>query len=235
MNTLAIDTCDRRGSVSVRIDGRTHGLQIHAEEDYSSWLLPAVERSLGAARKNFTDLNLLAVATGPGSFTGVRIGLVAVKAWAEVYGIPVVGVSRLEASPAQFRARAGSRQAMTPTEGRFSRDFFADPQANLSGKAMNSSLPTGILSLVREQTSGDTVHWVSLDPNLIGQCGSSEAQPAAEQTFWPAAGRLVNFIGEIGEERAAHRQCSNILELDANYVRRSDAEIFWKGPAHRAG
>src|SRR5437667_9615897 len=42
-----------------------------------------------------------AVAAGPGSFTGVRVGLTSVKAWAEVYGKPVAGVSRLEAFAAQ--------------------------------------------------------------------------------------------------------------------------------------
>lgn len=235
MNTLAIDTCDRRGSVSVRIDGRTYGLQIHAEEDYSSWLLPAVERSLGAARRNFSDLNLLAVATGPGSFTGVRIGLVAVKAWAEVYGIPVVGVSRLEALARSVQSEGWIAASYDAHRGQIFAGLFRRSSGRFERQGDELVItPQEFLSLVREQTSGDTVRWVSLDPNLIGQCGSSEAPPA-EQIFWHADGRLVNFIAEIGEERAARGECSNVLELDANYVRRSDAEIFWKGPAHRAG
>src|SRR5579862_1932746 len=95
--TLGIDTCEARGSVAVRKDGALKSVQRHeSAEDYSSWLLPAVERGLAAAGAGVRDVQLLAVASGPGSFTGVRVGLTAVKAWAELFGIKVVGVSRLE-------------------------------------------------------------------------------------------------------------------------------------------
>src|SRR5258706_2612273 len=47
------------------------------------------------------DVGAYAVAAGPGSFTGVRVGLTTVKAWAEVYGKRIVAVSRLEALAAE--------------------------------------------------------------------------------------------------------------------------------------
>src|SRR5882762_4244580 len=67
-----------------------------SQEEYSSWLLPAVRECLKGSEVHMEDLDAYAVAAGPGSFTGVRVGLTAVKAWAEVYGIPIVAVSRLE-------------------------------------------------------------------------------------------------------------------------------------------
>src|SRR5271168_1066351 len=98
MISLSIDTCDSRGSIAVRRDGIAVVSRRHeSTEEYSSWLLPAVDSARRDTSISFRDLNLIAVATGPGSFTGVRVGLTVAKAWGEVYGVALVGVSRLEA------------------------------------------------------------------------------------------------------------------------------------------
>src|SRR6516164_6463563 len=108
MITLALDTSESRGSVAVRRDGRTVAVRLHGgTADYSSWLLGAVEDTLREAVATMPSGQLLAVSTGPGSFTGVRVGLVTVKAWAEVYGTRVVGVSRLESM-----VRVGERSGL---------------------------------------------------------------------------------------------------------------------------
>src|ERR1700745_1447675 len=98
MLILALDTCDSNGSVAVLRD--TEVLQTHAHEtgeDYSSWLLNAISDLLRAAGLALSEMDAYAVTAGPGSFTGVRVGLTTVKAWAEVYGKPVAAVSRLAA------------------------------------------------------------------------------------------------------------------------------------------
>ena len=98
MNLLALDTCDARGSVSVlRDDEVLQTVEHDTSDDYSIWLLPAIDRALQASGLAFADIDVYVAASGPGSFTGVRVGLTTVKAWAEVTGRPVVGVSRLEA------------------------------------------------------------------------------------------------------------------------------------------
>jgi len=66
------------------------------EEDYSSWLFAAVSEVLKKAGVRMAEVDAFGVASGPGSFTGSRIGLTTVKAWGEVYGRPIVAVSRLE-------------------------------------------------------------------------------------------------------------------------------------------
>ncbi|HEX9344463.1 MAG TPA: tRNA (adenosine(37)-N6)-threonylcarbamoyltransferase complex dimerization subunit type 1 TsaB, partial [Candidatus Acidoferrum sp.] len=87
MIVLAIDTCDSRGGVAVLRDEAVLKIVAHeSQEDYSSWLLPAVRECLLAGRLQMEDVDAYAVAAGPGSFTGVRVGLTTVKAWAEVYG-----------------------------------------------------------------------------------------------------------------------------------------------------
>ena len=98
MNLLALDTCDARGSVSVLRDAEVLQTVEHdTADDYSIWLLPAIDRALHASGLVFADVDVYVAASGPGSFTGVRVGLTTVKAWAEVTGKPIVGVSRLEA------------------------------------------------------------------------------------------------------------------------------------------
>src|SRR5271168_5248823 len=67
------------------------------DQDYSIWLLPAVEQALQSAGHEMADVELYAAAAGPGSFTGIRIALTTVKAWNEVFHRPIASVSRLEA------------------------------------------------------------------------------------------------------------------------------------------
>src|ERR1700733_1217289 len=108
MNLLALDTCDARGSVSVlRDDEVLQSVEHDTSDDYSIWLLPAIDRALQASGLAFADIDVYVAASGPGSFTGVRVGLTTVKAWAEVTGRPVVGVSRLEALATQAAPAAG--------------------------------------------------------------------------------------------------------------------------------
>ena len=95
MLVLAIDSCDARGSLAV-VEGQTAlaVLAHETSEDYSTWLLPAVNRVLQAAGRRFADIEVYAAAAGPGSFTGIRIALTTVKAWNEVFQRPIAGVSR---------------------------------------------------------------------------------------------------------------------------------------------
>ena len=77
---------------------RFQGVEEHStEEDYSSWLLPAIKRLLSQFAVSLAELDSYAVCAGPGSFTGLRVGLTTVKAWAEIYCKPIVALSRLEA------------------------------------------------------------------------------------------------------------------------------------------
>ncbi len=102
MIVLAIDTCEARGSVAVLNDDAVLRVEAHTSaEEYSSWLLAAVDLALQFAKSNLDEVEVFAAASGPGSFTGVRIGLTTVKAWSEVFEKPIVALSRLEAVAAQ--------------------------------------------------------------------------------------------------------------------------------------
>jgi len=78
---LALDTCDSNGSVAILRNAQVLQTQAHeAGEDYSSWLLNAINELLKGVGLVLSEVDAYAVAAGPGSFTGVRVGLTTAKA-----------------------------------------------------------------------------------------------------------------------------------------------------------
>src|SRR6202158_512202 len=105
MLILAIDTSTRAGSIALLRD-RQALAEIAAREDtpYSTRLFRDLELLQSRAQFRMDQIDVFAVAAGPGSFTGLRVGLTAVKAWAEVHQKPIAAISGLEAIAAQGNA-----------------------------------------------------------------------------------------------------------------------------------
>ncbi|AKF04340.1 tRNA (adenosine(37)-N6)-threonylcarbamoyltransferase complex dimerization subunit type 1 TsaB [Sandaracinus amylolyticus] len=93
MRTLAIDTSGDLGVVAIT-DGGEVRVEMHTRvrSRHGETLLPTIERALALAELDVAAIDLLAVGLGPGSFTGVRIGVSTVKGLALARGTPVVGV-----------------------------------------------------------------------------------------------------------------------------------------------
>ena len=97
MRVLAIDTTTTRGSVALVEDGQVAGqLRVITADGHSRWLLPAVEQLLHQQGLAVLELDGFAVATGPGSFTGQRVGIATVQGLALGTSRPCVGLSALE-------------------------------------------------------------------------------------------------------------------------------------------
>jgi tRNA threonylcarbamoyladenosine biosynthesis protein TsaB len=234
--TLAIDTCDPRGSVAVRRGGTTAALSLHkGNTDYSAWLLLAVEKALFKAGTKWEQIDLLAIATGPGSFTGLRVGLTTVKAWAEVYGKPIVGVSRLEVMARSQRIATNFVAACyNAHRGQLFAGLYCTSSAGLSRVGDERVVsPEESVELIESEAGKERVTWISLDPELITNLDTWKQRIARGDSMQVCAPDLATSIGILAEERALRGEFSDPLALDANYVRRSDAEIFWKGPPSR--
>jgi len=189
-------------------------------------------------------VELYAAAAGPGSFTGVRVGLTTVKAWCEVYRKPVVGISRLEALALCGRPKTRRAGAARGGPADLWAAFYDAQRGQIFGalyrevsrrlKRIGDEMviaPEAFLELAAREAEEGVIHWVSLDARIItGLNGWSERQRRGDD-IQERSPELAGEIGRIAEERAARGEFSDPLELDANYVRRSDAEIFWKGPA----
>lgn len=232
---LSIDTCDSRGSVALLRDDAVLGLIPHeAKDEYSSWLLPAVNEVLKTAGLAMKDVGGYVVAAGPGSFTGVRVGLTTVKAWVEVHGKRVAAMSRLEGIAAQA-ANPGNYVAafVDAQRGQVFGAIYREEGGDFAivGEEMVIA-PGAFAETVAELTDGKKVAWVSPDAALV------EAEPAWKERdkrgerIVRASPTLAGIIGRIGMRRLQGGKATDALGLDANYVRRSDAEIFWKGAAH---
>src|ERR1041385_8227775 len=95
---LAIETATRAGSVAVARGGSVLALREgDASISHSMNLIEMIDAVLREAGALLADVDVFAVAVGPGSFTGLRIGLATMKAFAEVNQGPVVGISTLAA------------------------------------------------------------------------------------------------------------------------------------------
>lgn len=232
---LSIDTCDSRGGVALLREDAVLGLIPHeTREEYSSWLLPAVNEVLKEVGVSMKDVSGYAVAAGPGSFTGVRVGLTTVKAWAEVYGKPVATISRLEGIAAQTADPAEYVAAFVDAQrGQVFGVLYQRECDNLSKLGEEVVIaPGNFVEMAGELANGKKVSWISPDPALIEADSAWKERAQQSETIERASATLAGIIGRIGMRRLQDGKATDALGLDANYVRRSDAEIFWKGAAH---
>ena len=108
MLTFALDTSSPAGSIAALEDQRVIGtLSTRTDETYSSRMFRHIEFLLGELSLTLEQFDLFAVTAGPGSFTGLRVGLAAVKGWAEVYNRPIAAIGVLECIAVQSRSSAG--------------------------------------------------------------------------------------------------------------------------------
>jgi tRNA threonylcarbamoyladenosine biosynthesis protein TsaB len=233
---LALDTCDSRGSVAVLRDDEVLKAIPHAgTEDYSSWVLPSVEKALKASGLSTRDIDIFAVASGPGSFTGVRMGLTTVKAWSEAFGTKIASVSRLEAMAVQ--AAAGGQYVAAFVDAHRDQVFgglYRREGPELSPvKDEMLAAPAEFLDWVKERSMNGRVRWISMDPEKMTALEGWRARTAEGESVEVSTSVLAPLIGRIGQQRALQGRLTDALGLDAQYLRRPDAEVFWKGRTSR--
>ncbi len=98
MKILAVSTSSNNCSVALLEDDNIiKELNICNEKTHSEKFMPLIDELLSETKTTLSDINLIAVDNGPGSFTGIRIGIATIKAIAEFRNIPIVACSSLEA------------------------------------------------------------------------------------------------------------------------------------------
>jgi tRNA threonylcarbamoyladenosine biosynthesis protein TsaB len=212
---LAIDTTHELGSLALVRAGETEletvdEVVLRAPTGFAHVLYGHIEELL---RRNGVDLaavDCFAAASGPGSFTGVRVGLACVKGLAEALGKPAAAVSNLRAI-ASFGAAPLRAAVLDARRGEVYGAVYdaaggiVAPEMVAPFDAWLASLPAGEMEFV---TSGFL-------PQLAGTRFADARVVTAPEALAAAIGRLAG----AGGDPAA---------LDANYVRRSDAELLWK-------
>jgi tRNA threonylcarbamoyladenosine biosynthesis protein TsaB len=229
---LAIDTCGPSGSVALgRLEGGSVEVlgQIELEgRSYSSTLVAAVGELLAQSGVALRDLGAIVAVNGPGSFTGVRVGLSAVKGLAEGARIPVAAVSRLEVLAAKTGVASAALDAHRHEVFlRIDEDDRVPPVPRIWGPGKPHP-STGHSS--RELLAGAHELAAIAPPSRIALC--DEAAALLLGSAWPAA-ELVRTEAPTAAD--ALRLCAprvlagdfvDLALLDGHYLRRSDAEIF---------
>jgi tRNA threonylcarbamoyladenosine biosynthesis protein TsaB len=218
MFVLGIDTCGPAGSVALGslTNNRIEILsQIGLEgRTYSATLVAAIADVLGQNGLELGQVGCIVVVSGPGSFTGVRVGLSAAKGLAEGAGIPVIAVSRLQV----LSHKSGIASAALDAHRH---EIFLRLQAgDHQGRDKQG----------RELLAGAT-DLATLDPRAeIAVCDSAAVDLLA--AAWPAAKLLRVAAPDAGDALSlaipliSARHFADIALLDGHYLRRSDAEIF---------
>ena len=116
---LAVDTAQERCAVALRVAGATAVTRTLAEpKGHAEALLPLIGEVLAQANLQYRDVHLLAATTGPGVFTGVRVGLAAVRGLRLALGIPALGIGTLPATAATARAAGVAGAIATVNDAR---------------------------------------------------------------------------------------------------------------------
>lgn len=227
MLILAIDTTSPSGSVALLRDGKLVSLVASEEaEPYSTRLFRDVERVMCEADARMPEVELYAVASGPGSFTGVRVGLAAVKAWAEVYRKPVAALSALEAMASQAAGDSLIAGIADAHRGQLFAGLYERMEGTLRRRGDDVVMPPAeCFAYLAEQAAGTpfvirTTAAGIVRSALAGSTAAGARVDAADAALAPAIGRL-------GCARALEGDVVDSLTLDAHYVRRSDAELLW--------
>jgi tRNA threonylcarbamoyladenosine biosynthesis protein TsaB len=223
---LAIDTCGPSGSVALgRIPGRD--LEILGQTElagrtYSATLVSAVADLLSSAGLHLGLLDAIVVVNGPGSFTGVRVGVSAAKGLAQGAGIPVVVISRLEVLS---RKSGVPSAALDAHRG----EVYLRLECGID---RTGRVPVELLAGPAELAA---VHPV---PARVAVCDEGAAALLAR--VWPQT-QLVTTPPPLasdalrpGEARLIAGAAVDLALLDGHYLRRSDAEIFGADVAAQA-
>jgi len=225
MILLAIDTSGRDGSIALARAGEDAGTDLNSVDildvlpleggTFSAQLVPQIAAMLMQHGLTKDQIDGFAVASGPGSFTGLRVGLAAVKGLAEILGKPIVAISRLEVV-----ARSGKRQGKVISALDAGRSEVYLGEYDLSERA---SLTVERL-VSREEFLSTARETKVVTPDRVLIEAASNAGLSVEEVA-PANSAA---IARIGFEKIMRGETISPENLEANYIRCSDAEIFAK-------
>jgi len=206
MRLLLINTCGAEGLVALAEDGVTLASETLPGRGTSETLMPAVARLFGALGWRVADLGALAILTGPGSFTGVRVGLSAAKGLCEAGGVGLVAVSRLAAVAAA--APAGVAVALLDAgRGEFYFGVYRAGECEGEGLIRREE--------IAELAAGAVL--VTCEPRVRDSLAEYDVLLVDE----PGVERML----ALAEARIAAGEWADVASIDANYLRRTDAEL----------
>lgn len=197
MKILSIDTTSEQGSIALIEDGHAiEEVTMRSPDGFAHVVLGEIQKLLERHGVALAAMDAFASASGPGTFTGVRVGLTLVKGLAEACGRPVVAVSNLRAL-----ASFGTAELRAPV--------IDARRGEIYGAVYNAALEP-----VQDEVVAKLDAW---------KAGLPEGAEIVDQPR-----PLAAAMGKIAARELAEGRGRRPEEIDANYVRRSDAELLWR-------
>ncbi len=228
MILLATDTSGKQGSIALArmpeapnpSDDAANVVEILevvplAGGTFSAQLVPQISALLSKHGLSVRDISAFAAASGPGSFTGLRVGLAAIKALAEVLQRPIAPVSLLEVVARSANVRGGVLAAIDAGRGEVYVGEYdlGDTVAMRSERVMS-----------RDELFSRVGTRVLVTPHAHIAHAARNAGLNPQEVTEPRS----DAIARIGWSKLLAGQTISPEDLEANYIRRSDAEIFAK-------
>jgi tRNA threonylcarbamoyladenosine biosynthesis protein TsaB len=210
---LSIDTTSEFGSIALTDRDRViEEVLLHSPDGFDHILFPQIEKLLAKHGVSVNQMDCFAGAAGPGSFTGVRIGLAAVKGLAEAVSKPVVAISNLRVLA--FFGVAPLRATVLDAR-----------RGEVYGAVYNAALEAVVEEAVMKFPA-----WLKTLPADGFEFVSTDFAPFrdfvdADVSVVTAPRALAAAIGRIAWAELEAGRARDSAEIDANYVRRSDAEL----------
>jgi tRNA threonylcarbamoyladenosine biosynthesis protein TsaB len=222
MLLLAVDSSDKNGSLALARCGSAEVCDILevvqlAGGTFSAQLVPQIAALLGNHGFGKEDIAAIAVVSGPGSFTGLRIGLAAVKALAEVLEKPIAAVSLLEVIATAGKAPGRVLAALDAGRNEV---YFGEYEIGVPVKRISEGLVT------QAELIAIAVGLTVITPDEKLADNARTAGLSVEEIRRPESGA----IARIGWKKILSGEIVSPELLDANYLRRMDGEIVDKIP-----
>lgn len=229
MLLLAIDTSGKHGSIALaRAGERSEGRTCDSSDveivdvvslsggTFSAQLVPQIAALLSSLGFTKRDLDAFVVAAGPGSFTGLRVGLAVVKALAEVLAKPIAAVSLLEVCAFTSGAQGKIMAALDAGRG----DVYV---GEYEMPAQARQAPRERI-LTKNEFLSEAKEWAVVTPDSV-LADAARAAGLSVSTLPPIS---ADAVTRLGWRKLRSGATVSSDQLEANYIRRTDAEILEK-------
>jgi tRNA threonylcarbamoyladenosine biosynthesis protein TsaB len=228
MLLLAIDTSGRQGSIALaRVEENDAPSDVEIIEimplvggTFSAQLIPQISTLISSNGYSKDAIGAFAVVSGPGSFTGLRVGLAAVKALAEILAKPIAAVSMLEVCAVASGVKGKVIAALDAGRGEvYFGEYEISPTAPMSARSTTSEkLVTRVDFLAQAR------EWNLVTPDAaIVQAAHTTGLRVS--TIAPIS---AADVARLGWRKIRSGETVSPMQLEANYIRRTDAEILEK-------
>jgi tRNA threonylcarbamoyladenosine biosynthesis protein TsaB len=228
MKVLALETATLAGSIAIVDDkeGLIGETGVNVKLAHSERLMPSIEWLLNASGISIKDIDLFALSIGPGSFTGLRIGLSTVKGFAFASGKSIVPVPTLDAFA---RTMPFCQHVICPMLDARKQEVYAglyrwDKDSCIKIMPETAIKPEDLLKKIEEPVvfmgEGAVIY-----KNMISESLKTKALFAPPSKMSPSAAT----VAEIAIEQINQGTTADPVSLAPYYIRKSEAEIRWKG------